>query len=156
MKAIFFYALIPFLIPACTTSPEKENHLHPTASVQTTSGTYDSSIEIEYNLGRDHYRYFANQKDQLASAQTLLGGKILAQGTVDVFEYQRFLKNAVSFIQSSQPAQSSSKPFCRNAFKMVLNTQGQNYVLHGCRNSNPGALSRLIKQGEFLLLYSKS
>ncbi len=132
-----------------TSSPSKESAL-PSPSVN------ESSVEIDYLLGRDHYHYLAKQKDLTATALTTLDGQILVDGPVDYAQYQHFLRSAIALLNGIRHSSTPPESMCRSPFKITIRMEKKTETTHGCRSSDKGAFSKLIKEGEFLLLYSKN
>jgi hypothetical protein len=125
-----------------------------TASKETRSGDLsDSSVDIQYILGKDHYRFLAEAKGDLARANTFLDKQSLDQGVVDPSQYSDFLKKAWGFISQSP---SPEQPMCKTPFTVTVKIKEEIHVARGCRGTDNGALSKLVKDGEFLLLYSKN
>jgi hypothetical protein len=115
----------------------------------------DSSVDIDYILGRDHYRFFVEAHGGEVKANTYLGRQILEQGMIDANRYPDFLVKASLFIDHHQkyPSQDFN---CRAPFKVTVRIGQESQSVRGCRSTEDGgALSKLVRDGEFLL-YSKN
>jgi len=150
--------LVLFMTTSCSSTPPKKDgaqDLKPFVPGLSTSG--DSSVDIQYVLGRDHYRFHALIQGDLAMANTYLDRQVLDEGSVDKNQYSDFLKKAYGFINSSKRTPGPTDQIqCRSPFTVTVKIREETHITHGCRSSDDGALSKLVKDGEFLLLYSKN
>jgi hypothetical protein len=132
----------------CSHTPKGRNlaPLDPSAS--------DSGVEIEYVLGRDHYRFEALAQGDLVTATSTINRRVLDQGPINSGRYPDFLQKASEFIQQIQRA-PAQQLVCRTPFVVTVRIQTETQMVKGCRSADNGALSRLVRDGEFLL-YSKN
>jgi hypothetical protein len=115
-------------------------------------------VEIEYVLGRDHYHFEALARGAQVTATSTINRRVLDQGLISSNRYPEFLQKASHFIQQTQknPSQQlAQQQGCRTPFVVTVKTQTDTQMVKGCRSTDDGALSRLIRDGEFLL-YSKN
>jgi hypothetical protein len=113
-----------------------------------------SSIDIQYFLGHDHYRFFAKVQGSAVIGNTSLNKQILEQGKIDENRYPEYLKKVSNFIREVQQT-SQSLQTCRAPFTVIVKVGKETETARGCRATDGGALSRLVRDGEFLL-YSKN
>jgi len=113
-----------------------------------------TQVEISYVLGHNQHRFTAQSAAQKAEVTTYLEKDIVQQANVDSAKYLSFVSKVVSFAQKPHrtPAQADE---CRSPFSVTVKIDGKTYTSDGCRFSDEGSLSRLVRDGEFLL-YSKN
>jgi hypothetical protein len=114
----------------------------------------NSSVEIQYVLGRSHYRFFIEAHGDLVTANSELDREVLEKGEVNSKHYPAFLIKANNFIVERQQATSDTAP-CRNPFIVTVKIGTELKSARGCRSHEGGAISKLVRDGEFLL-YSKN
>jgi hypothetical protein len=123
----------------------------------TTEARRDSSIEISYLLGRSHRRIVARAKQENYSGQAYLDRQLLHEGSIDRAHYSEFFGKVEKFIAAPhrKPAEAAQlDDSCRTPFTVNLRVGKDTRTLQGCRGEDEGALSHLVREGEFLL-YSK-
>jgi hypothetical protein len=110
-------------------------------------------VEIDYFLGHNQYKLTGDGAPMNAEVTTYLEKNIVQQGVVDPRKYVGFLSQAIAFAEKPRrdPSQETD---CRSPFSVVVKIDAKSYTSKGCRSSDEGGLSRLIRDGEFLL-YSK-
>lgn len=115
----------------------------------------DSQVDIRYSLGHDHYFLVASAKGGEARAHFSLDKRVVHESPVDYLQYEQYLKRASGVVESLQktPIQISSS--CRSPFTITILIGNHTQTAQGCRSNDHGSLSRLVKEGEFLL-YSKN
>ncbi|MGZ3696660.1 MAG: hypothetical protein ACXWPM_07320 [Bdellovibrionota bacterium] len=113
----------------------------------------DSSVDISYILGRDHYRLLAKAERASFSVASIMDKQVLEKNTVAGARYQDFLKKVNSFVSHPKRTVASNSP-CHSPFSVTVRIGKETQTASGCRESDEGGLSRLVKDGEFLL-YSK-
>jgi hypothetical protein len=118
-----------------------------------------SSVEIEYALGHYQHRFTADGHAGNAQVTTYLERNIVEQALVDPAKYASFVAKDIAFSEKPKRAPTEEAE-CRSPFKVVIKTGEKNtektYTSQGCRSSdNDGALSRLVRDGEFLLFSKK-
>ncbi len=118
------------------------------------AGQINSSIEIQYALGRDHYRFVATSQNSSIVANTFLNRQVLDTGPIDSNRYPLFLKRVSDFI-SQIKKDPIPRPPCRSPFRITVKIGSEIHIASGCRSTNGGELSKLVRDGEFLL-YSKN
>lgn len=153
---LFFLALSTSCSTAPTTGQSQSlppKHLEINSNFE--AQAQDSSVEIQYSLGRDRYRFSALAHGDLVTASTYLGKQVLEHGTIKRDRYPHFLKKASAFIESYQQGTSPSQTPCRSPFIVMVRIGNETQIARGCRSSDNGTFSKLVKDGEFLL-YSKN
>src|SRR5690348_9231239 len=89
---------ILFICASCSSPSKKEEtselKSNSSASSDLKEFSGDSSVDIQYVLGRDHYRFLASVKGDLTTANTSLDKQVLDKGSVDRNKYSDFLKKA--------------------------------------------------------------
>lgn len=113
----------------------------------------DSGIDISYVLGHAHRRLLVQTKDNQIVAQSYLEHQILKESEIDREHYADFLKKAKTFVENPQRL-PANQDLCRSPFTVTLRIGKDLKVVNGCRSTDEGALSHLLRDGEFLL-YSK-
>jgi hypothetical protein len=113
----------------------------------------NSSVSIEYVLGRDRYKFVARAENTKVMASTFLDKQLLKRGAIDEQRYPGFFTKASEIVQNLNRAPAADA-FCRSPFILTVRTGSETKTARGCRSSDDGALSKLVKEGEFLL-YSK-
>jgi hypothetical protein len=118
-----------------------------------------SSVEIEYSLGHYQHRFTANGVPGKAQVTTYLERDVVEHASVDPLKYESFVAKAIAFSQKPKRAPTEEAE-CRSPFNVVIKTGEKStektYTSQGCRSSDDeGALSRLVRDGEFLLFSKK-
>jgi hypothetical protein len=118
-----------------------------------------SSVEIEYSLGHYQHRFTATGAPGKAQVTTYLERDVVEHASVDPTKYETFVAKAIAFSQKPKrtPTQEGE---CRSPYNVVIKTGEKStektYTSQGCRSSDDqGALSRLVRDGEFLLFSKK-
>lgn len=146
--------IFSFLL-GCKTSPTAPHD--PIASQQDTlpvriakSELQESTIDIQYSLGKDRYRFIAVADGRQVTGNTFLNKQVLEKRQIDEKRYPDFLKKVSQFIHDVQrtPAQAAS---CKNPFTISVKIGTLIHKVKGCRSTDGGALSRLVRDGEYLL-----
>ncbi|MCM2276499.1 MAG: hypothetical protein NDJ89_00290 [Oligoflexia bacterium] len=115
----------------------------------------DSQVEINYTLGHNvPRRMLIEAKDREILASTFVDHRKLAEERIESPRYPEFLQKASDFIAKMTRVPASEGPGCRTPFTITVRVKASIQKLQGCRMSEDGGLSRLVKEGEFLL-YSK-
>ena len=152
--SLWFACLTALLGTACSTGVHR-NEVSKSVTAKANSVTHlgDSAIDITYVLGHSHRRFKAECRQDGVIAQIYLDRTIVKENGVDSAKYDEFVQRLLVFIDNPNrvPAEASS---CRTPFIVTLRVGDQTKVASGCRSNDDGTLSRLIKDGEFLL-YSK-
>lgn len=157
-------------VSGCATHPAKpdDSHGNPVdARAQTELS--DSSVDISYVLGHSHRRFVAWARSESFGGQTLLEHQILRESGIDRHHYTEFLSKVEQFVSTplrkpadqgaaaatrpSTPPQSGNQ--CRTPFTVTLRIGTDTKTLQGCRGADEGALSHLVRDGEFLLYSNK-
>jgi hypothetical protein len=146
------FALVALNIAACGTA-----NIAPPSQGPSTGEI--SSVEIEYSLGHYQHRFTAEANPGKAQVTTYLDRDVVEHAFVDPAKYDSFVAKAIAFSQKPKRAPTEEAE-CRSPFKVVIKTGEKNtektYTSQGCRSSdNDGALSRLVRDGEFLLFSKK-
>ena len=134
---------------ACSTAPKSPSPLDQV----NWSGVHDSRVEISYVLGHDRRQLIAHTDKRNVLIREVLDREVLDEGKVDQTKYSAFLKKAYEFALSPRRSLSGDST-CRTPFTVTVDIDKENRTVSGCRDADETALSRLIKDGEFLL-YSK-
>jgi hypothetical protein len=100
--------------------------------------------------GRNNHRLFVAIKGDAATAQSYLEHQILAESPVDPARYMTFLAQASEFLKTPHGAASEHFP-CRAPFTVTVRIGTDTRAASGCVGSDEGALSHLVRDGEFLL-----
>jgi hypothetical protein len=153
------------LLPGCAVHPPKAD---PASALADPARLSDSSVDINYVLGHAHRRFMAQGKDSSFKGQTFLDRKLLKENDIDQGHYSTFLGKATQFIATPHrlPAEqnkdaiasSSAAPTedsCRCPFTVTVRIGADTQSVHGCRAADDGALSHLVRDGEFLLFSRK-
>lgn len=147
--------LLPILLGAFLSASGCSSHSikpdRPSEEVATAQAT---QVEISYSLGHNQHRFTAQGSLQKAEVTTYFEQDIVEQANVDSSKYLSFVSKAVAFAQKPHrtPAQTEE---CRSPFKVTVKIDEKTYTSDGCRFNDEGSLSRLVRDGEFLL-YSKN
>ena len=119
------------------------------------------SVEIVYVLGHDLHRFFATSDATLhensATAKYTEGHQVLAETKLDPKHYADFHEKALAFVTALRRNVASlpGKPDkCRNTFTVTVKDGAKLWTESGCRSTDDGAFSRLVRDEQFLL-YSK-
>lgn len=132
----------------------------------------DSSVDISYVIGHSHRRFVAWAKHDSFGGQTLFDHQILRESGIDRHHYSEFLNRVEQFVSTPlrKPADlgaaaavagapaatpSQSDDSCRTPFTVTLRIGTDTKTLQGCRGADEGALSHLVRDGEFLLYSNK-
>ena len=118
-----------------------------------------TSVEIEYGLGHYQHRFTANGDLGHAQVTTYLERAVVEQASVDPSKYASFLAKAIAFTEKPKRAPTEEAE-CRSPFtvtiKITEKSTEKTYTSRGCRSSDSdGALSRLVRDGEFLIFSKK-
>lgn len=133
----------------------------------------DSSVDITYVLGHSRRKLVAWAKNESFGGRTLLEQQIVHEAELDRARYSELFGKVEEFVASagSAPAPSAdSRPrkpasnaavsasnaaaveaACRTPFTVTVRIGSDSKVLQGCRGTDAGSLSRLVREGEFLL-----
>jgi hypothetical protein len=147
----YTFAIAVLALSACGTG--KVAPTPDTASVTV------SSVEIEYSLGHYQHRFTADGHPGKAQVTTYLERDVVQHASVDPAKYDSFLSKAIAFTEKPKRAPTEEAE-CRSPFQVVIKTGEKStektYTSQGCRSSDDeGALSRLVRDGEFLLFSKK-
>jgi hypothetical protein len=114
----------------------------------------DSSVDIQYLLGRGLHRFMIQSAGNSVTANTSIDKQTVIQALIDARKYPDFLEKATIFV--SQYQKNPSEPtLCRSPFVVIVRLGKEIQTARGCRSQDGGALSKLVRDGEFLL-YSKN
>lgn len=122
------------------------------------AGSPDSAIEIVYRLGHTHRRLWLESKADQAQGRNFLDRNLLQESRIEPARYKEFLSKASELIarmseRARHPAQAD--PECRNPVTLTVRIGVETRKWETCRTRDEGALSRLIRDGEFLLVARK-
>ena len=115
-----------------------------------------SKVRISYVLGHTHYEFIMESQEGQCQAQLFADRKLLKEAAVDSARYADFLGKAAAYLGTGASSQRtpSSQASCRTPYTVTISVSSKSRSDHGCRGHGEGGLSRLIREGEFLL-YSK-
>lgn len=154
------FSVLALLAIGCSSVPKGSSSNQRTQSEVKLDGkgfakpNQNSTIEIDYLLGHGHYRLSFLADDRIIRGQTYIDKVVLERAVIDPNLYADYLQKILSFARKNPNQSSASSPTCRNPFKVLVQIAEKNYTRQGCRSEDDGTLSKLVKQGEFLL-YSK-
>jgi hypothetical protein len=117
----------------------------------------DSSIDITYVLGHSHRRFVAWSKNDACGGQTLVDHQILRESGIDRGHYTEYFNKVEQFVSTphrkpaEQGAPLPADDACRTPFTVTLRLGSETKIVQGCRGADDGALSHLVRDGEFLL-----
>jgi hypothetical protein len=124
----------------------------------------DSAVDISYVLGHSRRRLVAWARNESFGGQALLDHQILRESEVDRSRYSAFFGKAEALVSAPKrkPAQQGAagsgaddNDSCRTPFTVTVRVGSKSQTLQGCRGEDDGALSHLVREGEFLLYSSK-
>jgi hypothetical protein len=152
--------ITPLLGSACAGHrPQSDTGAPPVGASPDTS---DSSVDITYVLGHAHRRFAAHAKDTTYMAQSFFDHQILKENVIDPKHYADFLNKASQFISTPHrvPADQTAvalaeEEACRAPFTVTVRVGSETKSTRGCRVTDDGALSHLVRDGEFLLFSRK-
>jgi hypothetical protein len=124
---------------------------------------FESSVEIVYSMGGNEHRFFAaapaagGAEERQPSAKTFVDKQVLKEARIQPAQYLSFLDQASKFVESPKrtPASDTNSGRCRGPFSVTVRIGKDSRSSNGCRSFDEGRLSRLVKDGEFLL-YSQN
>jgi hypothetical protein len=166
IKTLFLISLaagILILSDACS-SLNKQHSAPPLSEEQVTSpktskvpedikssdNSLSSSITLDYELGRDHYLFQVTSTPTSISVKSYLDKHLLKEGQVSSKKYLEYFNKVVLFISSPRGGSTKDLP-CRGPFTVTLESNGSSKSSKGCRSNGEAGISRLIREGEFLL-----
>lgn len=145
-KVLFWATAVAFatLLQGCKNPPTKEK------SPSATESATESSVVIHFVRGHNAHKLVASLRGGAAMAQSFLDRQVLAESTVDRAHYLNFLTQASEFLKTPRGAASERSP-CRTPFTVTVRIGEETRAASGCVGSDEGALSHLVRDGEFLL-----
>jgi hypothetical protein len=148
-----------FSLASCSHAPiqnesEKNSGSNIVFSETFQENLLDSSVTIEYVLGRDSYKISTESSPSGIDMNLSSNKKILEHGQMSRKLYPDFFKKASDFTQQLQMSSSTSNS-CRGPFKITIRMGQKTQMGSGCRSRSSSTFSRLVKEAEFLL-YSKN
>lgn len=154
--------LVLAVVPGCATGRGtlKDTHKEARTSQEfVREAIKDSTIDISYVLGHSRRRLIAWARDDSFGGQTLMDHQILRESEIDPRLYTEFFGKAEQFVSTPlrRPAvrlPADEHDGCRTPFIVKVRVGAETQTLQGCRGDDDGALSHLVRDGEFLL-YSK-
>ena len=157
-KFLVIWTLAAMTLTGCSSTPQTSSEkIHPdsarTPSKIPPEAANQSTLDITYMLGHDVHRLRLEATPDQVRARTFMDRQVLKDTQVDRFHYLELLGRALIFIKAARrPASDAS---CRTPFTLLIQIEGKNESLTGCRTGDEGAqLSRITRDAEFLL-YSK-
>lgn len=140
-------SLLLLSFTACATSTPATRNPRPPLT--------DSSVEISYELGHAHRRLWLTTRDQDVFGKNTLNKQLLREGQVDPSGYKQFLQKASDYVQEVERRPAQELADCPNSFTVTVVIGNSSRTVKGCRQDEPGGLSKLIREGEFLLFSRK-
>ncbi|MEO5970586.1 MAG: hypothetical protein ABIQ95_11715 [Bdellovibrionia bacterium] len=157
--SLYLFSIILSLIAACTSSSKRESALSENTAADLSAEALESkdsnsSVTIDYELGRDHYLFQVVSHKNSIIVKSYLAKQLLKKGPIVENKYLSFLNKANRFIDIPQSRPNKKFP-CRGPFTVTVKSGGSIKTARGCRSTSEGSVSRLIREGEFLL-YSEN
>jgi hypothetical protein len=113
-----------------------------------------SSLDIDYYLERDRYRLSFQNKAGHISVEKYHDGKVIEKGEIDGNKYSSLVEKTAKLMKTFKNESNLKLP-CLNPFVISIVLENKAEHVKGCRSRDDGNLSKLIREGEFLL-YSKN
>jgi hypothetical protein len=161
MRNRIFLLLLAILMAGCSTVREAKTKPEPATARSDKSISpikekfRNSEVKIDYVLGRDHYHLSLASKKERTNGLMTLDKQVLEQGAIDPERYFNYFEKIIVFIDDYSKTNPGFATPCKNPFKIIARNEEATKVTEGCRSPDQTRLSRLIKEGEFLL-YSKN
>jgi hypothetical protein len=114
-----------------------------------------SSVDIVYTLGRNQHRLVLMSEAEKATGKTFLDKQIVEEASLDRARYTSFLRKAQVFVTEPKRNTAQQQP-CRAPYLVTLRINKEIFTKSGCRSNDEGSLSRLVKDGEFLIYSQKT
>lgn len=137
---------------ACSSAPKSPPPADTSPELARTALS-DSGVEITYVLERTQRHLTAEASGGKVFGKYLRDRILMSEGSLDEKRYTDFLTRALQFVQTPHRATAAVEP-CRAPFTVNVRLEKETKTSTGCRSEDEGALSRLVKDAEFLL-YSK-
>ncbi len=147
-KHTFAIVVLVGIWSGCATQP-----VEPKPESVSSRGLKDSGIDITYVLGHSHRRFIAQAKNSFFLAQSFVDKQILKENSVNEGHYTAFFSKVEQFVSAPTrgPSATSNSNNCRSPFTITLRVGADTKAVSGCRGMDDGALSHLLRDGEFLL-----
>ena len=129
---------------ACSSAPKTETPPPAGPSID------ESSVEIHFVRGHNNHRLFVSMRGDAAVAQSFFEHQMLSESMIDHDRYMGFLAQACDFLKVPHGAATEASP-CRTPFTVTVRMGTETRAASGCVGSDEGALSHLVRDGEFLL-----
>lgn len=113
----------------------------------------DSTVDISYVLGHSRRRLVTWARNDGFGGQMLMDHQILREKEIDQSHYSEFFGKAEGFVRT--PRRKLAEDKCRTPFTVTIRIGSETQSLQGCRGSDDGALSHLVRDGEFLIYSNK-
>lgn len=113
-----------------------------------------SSVDISYFLGHTR-RITLDSKDGQVVGRNFMDRQVLKETRVDQGRFLAFYRKAGEFMQRMNRTPAGDIPGCRTPFEITIKSDRETRTYKGCRSSDERGLSRLVKDGEFLLYSGK-
>lgn len=161
MKNSFKYLLTGILIwiTSCSSSNKQQSPSSPDGVYEQRAPEQSqiiedkdptSSVTLNYELGRDHYLFQVVSRKNIIYVKSYLDKQLLKEGKVSPEKYSAYFNKVKLFLSIPQTL-SAKNQFCRGPFTVTLKSPDSTKISKGCRSNDDGALSRLVREGEFLL-----
>ncbi len=148
--------LAPAVLLSCSSSKTRsipQDGDQQESSSNSSQSNQESLLEIDYSLDRDRYRLSFKTFGNRTTIESYHDGKLVEKTEIDRERFSPFLKKAVQSMDTFRGELKTHAP-CLNPFLVKLRVDGKLEQVSGCRSNDAGYLSKLIREGEFLL-YSK-
>ena len=146
--------LATFALSGCATHPPQADGSRAGDDADRAALT-DSSIDISYVLGHSHRRLVVWAGKDGLGGQTLLDHQILRESPVERGRYAQFLAKVEQFLNAPRRKPADNDDSCRTPFTITVRVGTETKIVQGCRGEDDGALSHLVRDGEFLLFSNK-
>ncbi|MFZ9595773.1 MAG: hypothetical protein ACO3A2_06800 [Bdellovibrionia bacterium] len=153
--ALLCLALTPLLFSSCShlvpsrLSVAPGDPETPQAEPAPSSPPVGSSVQIEYLLRRTHYSFFMESNTDHGRVKSYLDRQLLKEGRIPPEKCSQFFLKISEFMAHLPEDQGRSS--CQSPFKITYKKGELVRVSEGCRSSDSGSFSKLIREGEFLL-----
>lgn len=128
----------------------------------------ESSLDIQYILGHSHRHIHMQSVSGQARAQVLVDRTLMKENPIEASRYRDFMRKVAEFIDHKRtpamaavtapgsstgvtPPVNPGSLECRSPYTITLRSGKESYVVNGCRMSEDGSFSHIVKDSEFLV-----
>lgn len=141
------------LTPGCSTT-QKPKTTAQTLAKPMGVNTHTERVSISYVLGRSKRKFRIEAKEKQFIVQTILDRQILMEGVIDQERFDSFMRKLTEFVMGFKSPEPLSLESCRTPFTVEIVIENNLTKIEGCRSPEDTTLSRILREGEFLI-YSK-